>query len=135
MSTTDSAQTATNANAQERLRALKTERAGYAARGLVERVKAVDEEIKRWTEIAKNAPDDPKAASEERATDEAFEAQKKIDALKLERAGYENRKGMEKRVEAVDEQIKHYTGVLRKAKTPSGTDGARPAAAAGQRTA
>lgn len=132
MGTQDAKPTTTHASAQDMLRALKTERAGYEGRGLTERVAAVDEQIKYWTKAAKDAPVNPDDAGEVRASDEAINAEKMLVALREEKAGLEDRDGKEKRVAAIDEQIKHWTGVLRKAKQAGGPDGATPAAAAGQ---
>ncbi|MEV4705034.1 hypothetical protein [Actinoplanes sp. NPDC049316] len=132
MGTQDDKPNVTHANAQDMLRALKTERAGYEQRGLTDRVKAVDEQIAHWTKVAKDAPVNPDDAGEVRASDEAINAEKMLTALREEKAGLEGREGKEKRVSAIDEQIKHWTGVLRKAKQAAGPNGATPAAAAGQ---
>ena len=133
MSTQDDKPKVTHANAQEMIRALKVERAGYEQRGMADRVKAVDEQLSHWTKVAKEAPVNPDDAGEVRASDEAINAEKMLTALREEKAGLEGREGKEKRVSAIDEQIKHWTGVLRKANQKSGSPGgATPAAAAGQ---
>lgn len=101
-------------DAQARLLALKHEKAGYAQRGLTDRVKQVDAEIARWNEVAKAAAENPEAASEVRVNPEAAEAENRLRGLEDEKRGLAGRKDVEARVAAIDEQIRHYTGVVRK---------------------
>jgi hypothetical protein len=112
-------------DANARLLALKHERAGYVQRGMTDRVKQVDEEIKRWSDIAKNAPDSP-AAAEVRVDPAAAEAENRLRGLKDEKQALTGRSGMEKRIAAIDEQIQHYTGVLRKAAGAGTPENAKP---------
>lgn len=132
MSTSNDKPTTSHASAQEMIRALKQERAGYEQRGLTKRVEQVDEQIKHWTQVAKDAPVNPDDAGEVRASDEAINAEKMIEALKQERASFDGREGKEKRVAAIDESIKHYTGVLRKANAAQQPNDATPATVSGQ---
>jgi hypothetical protein len=125
--------TTSQADAQARLLALKHEKAGYAQRGMTDRVKQVDDEIKRWGEVAKNAADNPDAASEVRVDPEVAEAENRLRGLEDEKRGLAGRSGVEKRIAAIDEEIKRYTGVLRKASGAAEPEGAKPTAGQQQR--
>lgn len=120
---TEDSKTVTRANAQDMLRALKVERAGYETHGNTDRVKQVDEQIAHWRKVAQDAPVNPDDAGEVRKSDEQANAEKMLTALREEKAGVEGRKGAEDRVKAIDEQIRHWTGVVRKASTAPGDAG------------
>lgn len=121
-------------DAQARLLALKHERAGYEQRGMTDRVKQVDAEIRRWGAVAKKAAENPDAAAEVRVDPAVAEAENRLRGLEDEKRGLAGRKGAEARVEAINEQIKHYTGVVRKAGGDKAPQAATSADASGQQT-
>ena len=125
--------TTSQPDAQARLLALKHERAGYVQHGRTDRVKQVDAEISRWNEVAKQAAVDPDAASEVRVDPEVAEAENRLRGLEDEKRSLAGRAGAEARIAAVDEQIRHYTGVLRKAAGVSAPEDATSTAGQQQR--